>query len=467
MRKKRVVLFFIALLILASLVSMIASAINLEIEKKAINEVVIKELDNPASFEFTIKNLGEADNFELYSLVGVDVIPKEAFYIGKEGTKKIKVEFKTSENIKKSSGYFTFVYKIKGENTGIQEDRQTIKIITLKEAFELTADNIKTDSENATVYLQIVENFSFSNIEAEFSSVFFKFDETFSLKGFEKKSFTTSLDKEKSKTLMAGSYILDADIKVNNISEKLKSTIKFLEKSGLSVQENKEGFIIQRYEIEKRNEGNLVNLAGITTKKNIISRLFTTFNLQPDQVERKGYNIAYTWQKELRPDESLKVIVKTNWYVPIIVIIAILLIIAFVQIYLTSALILRKKINFVRTRGGEFALKVSINAKARKFVEKINLVDKLPPIVKLYERYGATIPDRIDEKNRRVEWNIESLNKGEDRTFSYIIYSKIGIVGKFELPAVRAVYERNGKIKETQSNKVFFLNEPKKIEKNY
>ena len=275
--------------------------------------------------------------------------------------------------------------------------------------------------------MQNKEDFEFKNIEAEFSSVFFNFKESFSLKGLEEKSFAKDLNPEDLKTLIAGSYLLDANIKTENASAKLESTVKFLEKSGISVQENKEGGLIRRYEIEKINEGNTIALAEISMEKNLISRLFTSFNIQPTKSETSGLGVKYMWQKELRPADSLKVVAKTNWYICIIIIIAIIVLIILARIYLTSDVIAKKKINKVRTKSGEFALKVSINLKARKFVEKINVVDKLPPMVKLYERYGTIAPDRIDEKNRRVEWNIESLNVNEETILSYIVYSKIVI----------------------------------------
>ncbi len=457
--------FFIVLLMFTIIFINLVSAINLEIEKKIISDVIIKELDNTAVFEFTIKNLGEQDRFEFYTLVGVDIFPKETFSMSAGETKKIIVEIKAGESVKKSTGYYTFVYKIKGSNTGTQEDKLTIRIVNLKDAFGLWADNINPSSDKITVYLENKENFNFSNIEAKLSSVFFQFEEKFSLPAIERKSFTIGLEKEKAKTLLAGSYILVANIKVENATETLESTIKFLEQSGLITSEIREGFFVYRYEIEKRNEGNLITLAEINIKKDIFSRLFTTFSILPDRIERRGFFVSYSWQKELRPGETIKVIAKTNWIFPIIILIAIALIIFLLQVYLTSDLILKKRINYVKTKstkGGEFALKISINIKARRFVEKIEVLDKLPPIVKLYERYGTIAPDRVDEKNRRLAWNIESLNAGGETVLSYIIYSKIGVVGKFELPATTAVYEREGKIKETSSNKVFFVNEPRK-----
>ncbi len=459
--KSKGVILLVALLTLVSL----ASAINLEIEEKAINDVVIVELDTPALFSFTIKNLGQSDGFEIYSLVGVDIFPKSSFNLETGETKKINVKVIAGESVKKNPGYFTFVYKIKGANTGIQEERLTMKIVNLKDALQLSADNIDPESEQAIIHIENKENFNFENIEAEFSSVFFSFSENFSLSSLEKKSFTQPLNREKLKALMAGPYILDASIKVNGVEETLGSTIKFLEQSGLSKTELKEGFFIIREEIEKKNEGNTAAVAEITMEKGIFSRLFTTLSIQPNKIERQGFKVLYTWQQELRPNESLKVVTRTNWLIPILVIIAIVALVILYQIYLTSDIILKKKINFVKTKGGEFALKVSVSVKAKRFVEKINVIDKLPPIVKLYERYGTIAPDRVDEKNRRIEWNIESLDEGEDRLLSYIVYSKIGVLGKFELPPSKAIYEKEGKIKETQSNRVFFISEPKKIKK--
>jgi hypothetical protein len=459
--RRKIGMLFALLLISVSL----ASAIDLEIEKKTINDVIVIELDNSAEFQFTIRNLGESDSFEIYSLVDVYMLPKDTFYIESGKTKKINVEVRTGEHVKKRTGHFTFGYKIRGSNTGIQEDKLTIKLVTLDQALDLSADHLTPDSEKAVIRVQNKEQFDLEEIAMTFSSVFFEFGEQFSLPALETETFEVDLDKEKFNTLMAGDYILNANVKLNDVEVPVESTIKFLEKTGLSVKESEEGLFVYRHEIEKKNEGNLVTLAEVTMERNIISRLFTGFNLQPNKVKRTGSSVLYTWQQELRPNESLKVVARTNWSIPIIVLIAIIVIIILSKIYLTANIILKKKINFVKTKGGEFALKVSVNVRAKKFVEKINVVDKLPPMVKLYERYGTIAPDRVDEKNRRIEWNIESLDEGEDRLVSYIIYSKIGIVGRFELPPAKAIYEREGKIKETESNKVFFVSEPKRVKK--
>jgi hypothetical protein len=68
-------------------------------------------------------------------------------------------------------------------------------------------------------------------------------------------------------------------------------------------------------------------------------------------------------------------------------------------------------------------------------------------------------PDKINAENRRIHWNIGDLNAGEERLFTYIVYSKVGIVGKFSLPGALAVFEKDGKIHEVESNKVFFMSD--------
>ena len=119
---------------------------------------------------------------------------------------------------------------------------------------------------------------------------------------------------------------------------------------------------------------------------------------------------------------------------------------------------MNKKVCLVKTKGGEFALKVSINVKARKHIDNIQVVDRLPMMTKLYEKFGRH-PDRIDEASKRLFWNIPRLNKSEERIFSYIIYSKVRAIGRFELPPAMAIFEKDGEQHEVLSNRAFFVSE--------
>ena len=155
---------------------------------------------------------------------------------------------------------------------------------------------------------------------------------------------------------------------------------------------------------------------------------------------------------------------KTNWLFPFILLLLVVAIVVLVKKYTGTSVILRKRVSFVRAKGGEFALKVSIATQARKHVERVNLIDRLPPLVKLHEKFLGEQPTRTDEKNRRLEWNFDSMQPGEIRIVSYIIYSKVGVFGKFELPISTAIFEREGEIHEVESNKAFFVSEQRKVE---
>ena len=130
----------------------------------------------------------------------------------------------------------------------------------------------------------------------------------------------------------------------------------------------------------------------------------------------------------------------------------------FVSFLATRKLSVHKGVSFVRTKGGEFALKINLRVKARGSVRKIVISDRIPGHAKVFNKFGIP-PHRIDEHSRKIEWEIAHLNAGEERVFSYIIYSKINIVGSFELPAAIVSFDYQGKREHVLSNKTHFAAE--------
>lgn len=448
-------------LILACISLNLISAINLEVSEKTIQNSVIVDLNEPAAFELTIRNFGETDNFSIYSIVGVDISPK-SFIINSGETKAIEIKAVPNQYFTSKEGSFTFEYKIKDSKDQIIVKELTINVVHFKDAFLIETENINPNSQKITITLKNKIDHRFSELNISFDSTFFSYENKFAFDALEKKEFSIPLDLEKLKKSTAGSYLLNTKIETLGTKANIESIIKFLKQEGIETTENEEGFLIKRNEISKVNVGNTIKNVEITAQKDIISYLFTTFNIAPTDIERQGLTINYLWKKELIPNDKLEVVIRTNWFYPLIIIIFALVLFILIKRSIEEDLVLRKQVSYVRTQGGEFALKVSIKAKAKKFIERINITDKLPPLVELYERYGAVSPDKVDLRNKRLEWNIESLNEKEERIFSYIIYSKIGVVGKFELPKARATYEKSGRIKEAESNRSFFINEPKR-----
>jgi len=461
MKNRAILIIFMSIFVSIFLSLNLISAINLDVSSKPVSNLVITNLNKPAVFDLIIRNLEDTSDFEIYSLVGVDISPETPTTISSGETKTIRIEITPQASVAAKKGSFTFEYRIKNSENEIQKQALTINIVDLGGAFAITPENINPQSQEIQISIKNKADIDFLELKIQMDSAFFDFEETLSIKSQETNEFIIEIDQEKLKKLDAGPYLLNTRFETQGKSSEVESIIKFLEYEDIEKSETTEGFIIKRREITYQNLGNLRKTVEVKAEKNLISYLFTTVNVIPTRTEITGFKKHYFWEKELIPNEELKIIIKTNWLYPIIVILLVIGLFILIKRNIETNLILRKEVSFVKTKGGEFALKVRVRAKAKKFIERINIIDKLPPLVKLYERFGAISPDKIDLDNRRLEWDIEQLNKGEERIFSYIIYSKVGVIGRFELPEARAVYEKEGKVKRTESNRSFFINELK------
>ncbi len=450
--KKILIFLSIACLFLPTIL-----AANLEVEKQGLDNVWIWGLDKSISFDLKITNLGEANTVNFYNLLGFGMEPSEKISFDKDETKEIELKV-TPTGESDYRGLYTFEYFIKDKNSSDKETL-TFKIIDLEDAFEIGSGEVDPESNSIEIYIQNTVNFDFGEIDAEFSCPFFNLKENFTLGPNEKKTFSVQLNKEDFKKLGAGFYDMDAIIKVKDKEAKVRGVIKFIEKNIVTSTTKDYGIIISTKKIEKTNSGNVVAKSETVIKKNVFSRLFTSFTPEPDIIERQGLVVYYTWSKEIKPGESFEVVIRTNWIFPLLVIGFIIVIVVLAKQYSKTNLILKKRVSFVKAKGGEFALRVSVFINAKKYVERINIIDHLPPLVKVYEKFSGEHPSRLSEKTRRIEWDFEKLEAGETRFVSYIIYSKVGVVGKFALPAATAIYEKEGKVHETESNRAFFVTE--------
>lgn len=436
-------------------------AVNLEVQKNSLDEVMIIDLNKPAVFDLDIKNNGPTDNFIIYTFFGSGYLPEEKFTISSGQTKKVQFTVYPPYDVSRT-GPVVFKYFISGEDNSEYEGTLSVNVINLNEAFEIGSSDFDPESNSVEIYIKNKINFNFENLDVKFLSNFFALDESFSLASKETKKFEITLDKEQFKKLTAGFYTMTSEITTEGKTANVEGVMKFSEKKSITTETEKQGFFISTSIITKSNDGNLPEIVQTTIQKNIISRLFTSINPQPDNVERNNSKIFYSWNRELKPGESLEVKIKTNWFLPLIFIFLIVAIVVFVKEYAKTDLRIKKRVTFVKSKGGEFALKVSLLVDARKQVENLLVVERIPPLLNLYKKvFGREIPTRIDEKNKKIEWQFKRLEAGEKRVINYVIYSKLGVLGKFALPRTAGFYERDGKIHEASSNQAFFLTEQK------
>ncbi len=447
---------FILLLLLLIIPSVFA--INISIEQTSSDEIMIIGLDEPTTFNLKITNNEISDNFLFYTFFGAGSSPIETVPITGGQTKEVEFKVNPRSDLTQR-GMMLFNLFIKGQDGTEQIVSLDVKVLGLEDVFSVGSEEFNPESNSLEIYIKNNVNANFENMQAKFKSPFFNLEETLSLTPYEKKNFNIQLNKEDFNKIMAGFYTIETKVTVDGHETDIEGIIKFSEKDILTTTDKTKGFIIRTNTIKKSNEGNLISDSETIIKKNIITRLFTSLNPQPDIVERQGFTIYYTWERQVKPGETLEITIRTNWFLPLLVIFLIVSIVVLTKKFSKTDLVLKKRVSFVRAKGGEFALKVSVSIHAKKYVEKVNIIDRLPALVKVHERFGAEEPTRIDEKAKRIEWNFEKLEAGEIRSISYIIYSKIGVLGKFALPTATAIYEKDGDIHEAESNKTFFMAE--------
>ena len=432
------------------------SAMNLNIQTESEDTALILGSGMPAIYNLKITNIGNGDNFAFYNFFGSDMTPKGTVTIGGAETKDVTVAIYPRSDLKQE-GRIKFDIYIKGSNNDQMTYPLMVNVVKLQNAFEIGAEEFQPDSNQISVYIKNTIDFNFNNIKATFKSPFFNFEKTFTVGPYQKESFQVTLNKEDFRDLMAGFYTVTAEVTTDTQKATVEGTMKFSEKDIVTSTQDEYGIIINTKRITKTNDGNVISKTSAVVKKNILSRLFTTITPEPLSVDRKGVSVYYSWEEELKPGEKLEIVVRTNWLLPLLAVLLVIAIVILTKQFSRTNLSLRKKVSFVHAKGGEFALKVSIIVSARKFVERVNVIDRLPMLVKLHEKFGGEMPAKVDEKARKMEWHFNKLQAGESRIISYIIYSKVGVLGKFALPTTRAVYEKDGTLHETESNHAFFL----------
>ena len=214
--------------------------------------------------------------------------------------------------------------------------------------------------------------------------------------------------------------------------------------------------MIRRSIITKTNVGNTPTTVEIEVKRDVFRRLFTGHSIAPLSSDRSGVSVNYVWEQALDPGESFSVISTTNYTFPFILLILIILIGFMVKSSGRTTVELTKRVSYVKTKNDDFALKVRIRVKANKGVDNVEVADRIPPTTRLYSGFGRK-PDRIQEGSGKIEWDLGSLTSGEERVISYIIYSKIRVLGRFELSPAAALYEAGGRKESVVSNRTFFM----------
>jgi len=443
----------ISLIILALFLFSFTSAITFE--KKVETNVVVPQFNQPAEILLRISDI-PVGKYNIYTLTDVNLLPVESFNV-QEKEIEMEVQIFPMQSLS-ARGFYTFVYYLRDFNGVNHEDRMTVKVVDLKDLIEISSE-ANYPGKEMTFFVRNRDNARLENLIVEFNSVFFGVEKKFNLEPFEKKEFRVAVDPEKIKKIPTGNYLLEGKFNVDRGDGVVKGKIYFGESKEIDTKEEKEGFFIRTETISKTNGGNTIETVKIEVSRHLLTSFFTFFSEKPEGVERSGLKMNYHWLKRIGPSDSVEIKARTNYLVPFIILIVLVGTLLTFKRYNRAKLEIKKSVSHVRTKGGEFALRVRVHIKAHRSLDNVLITEKIPAIVKVHESFGAMKPSSINLSERRLQWNFGNIQSGEERIFSYVVYSKVGVVGKFALPRSVAVFEENGNILETFSNEVFFLSE--------
>ena len=431
------------------------SAIEVTSENKI--PIIISELNDPARFNITINNPGETEQIEIFTLLGIAISPKGNINLP-PGKTTLEIRAFFPEEMRKNTGNFNFEYQIKGTISGLTKKTLTANIIPLKDTLKLENSQFALSDKDIFLTVRNTKNVVLSNVKIDFTSEFFSETKTLDLEPLSEKIISISLDKEKVKNVPAGQYTMTATTNYNGVETLLDGAISFTEQQSLDTAEKTEGLIVRKQTTAKTNNGNVQAKANIETTRNILTRLFTTHSQPAQTTERTGLLVNYRWQANLGPGESWTVSTTTNYTFPVIVLLLIIIIAFLAHRSTQTPVTVRKQVSFVKTKGGQFALKIQLRVKAHAETKNLHVVDRIPHNTKIYDQFGIK-PDKVDVGSRRLFWKLPVLRSGEERVFSYIIYSNIGVVGRYVLPTAAVVFEEDGTKQTVHSNQAIFMAE--------
>jgi hypothetical protein len=431
----------------------------LSISEDYDTNVIVKDLDTSIKLTLSITDAPDGA-YNLYTLSDISITPSETFEIENGGIVK-EFTLKSSEYLEEINGYYTFTYTLHQRNVKQIDKKFTVKLTNLKDTIEIVRGSADYETGEIIFYVKNKENISLNGLSGEFSSLLFSdVKKEFDLEPFGEYEIKIIVDKEELEKTKAGNYVISSVFETTKGESKIEGKLFLGEKKGITTDEDKFGILIKTHRITKTNIGNTIENIEIEVEKNIFSRLFTSFNIEPNLVERDGFSVRYKWiENRFEPGKTLTLNIKTNYLIPLIILIVLVMAYFGIKKYTKTKLEIRKSVSPVKTKNDEFALKIKISVKAKNNVENVTLIDQVPPIVKVYNKFGTSKPNKVDVNNRRIHWTLGDLNKGEERVFSYIVYSKVGVLGKFSLPEAMAVFEKDGEIHEVTSEKVFFMSE--------
>ncbi len=176
-------------------------------------------------------------------------------------------------------------------------------------------------------------------------------------------------------------------------------------------------------------------------------RLFMYSDPKAERVKIDGKTYLL-WTTSLKSTESMTIFVYTNYRVPIILLIILVLGSAAYFIFRSPILILKEAAVVGEDSEGisEIKIRIFIKNRSNGSVNNISVTDKLPGITELIHsnHLGSMKPTRITKTQKKgtlLYWDIDGLDSYEERIITYRLKAKLKIIGDMTLPRARVKFD--------------------------
>jgi len=349
-------------------------------------------------------------------------------------------------------------------NPNIFTDHQIVVTVVaykdvLEAKIETNPQGIDPRKENLVkLNLRSKYNLGFDNLNIHIENSLFAKDIVLSLQGLESKSeeFVVVLNPN----TIEGDYDTKILIKYNdNILvdkiEKLKVSA-YEDIKETKTEERK--FLLKNLIITRTNDGNAASNEVYSLTLAGLNRVFTRFDPEPSKIRDAVTGKRYEWFFTLQPGQSYSILITTNYRIPLLWLIIIVLIGYLSYKYLRTELFIHKRVLLLKSKEGDIAeVKVLLRLKNNgPSIKELHLIDKVPHHLELPHEYMTLKPSSVKKEAHEtiISWDIPELIGGEERVISYKLKSK-GHKGSLLFSRATCRYKNKlGRISVSRSNQV-------------
>ncbi|MBI2142269.1 hypothetical protein HYU15_02130 [Candidatus Woesearchaeota archaeon] len=166
------------------------------------------------------------------------------------------------------------------------------------------------------------------------------------------------------------------------------------------------------------------------------------------------------WELAVKPQQTATVRIVES-YRPLFALLIAAVLLAVLYYVFRSPVAIRKEAAVISLEEeGISDMKVVLHVKNRgsKGYDRLIIADKVPVIAGVEKEagLGTLKPAKVTSTKHGtiIKWELDHLERHEERVLSYRIKSKLSILGTFSLPACRAKFYDEGKERKTSSNVV-------------